>query len=226
MDTQDIESMKKQNADLLLALRAVADRAYCQYIEQMSRDECKGVEYKLANGKFGQTELDAHNKGQGHLAVHRAMHQFIELHSIGMHRPAAANAGGLSPGLTFYGYSDYDEYFGETILDYVRERDESHAGEWKDGDTFNVTAMWTQEQEWRVVQAGNPFEVERVSPASPAAEKAGDLPRYDIETRDVMGGYASETYMAESKDGDWVRYEDVTARLTTSPTAADAGGQS
>lgn len=87
----DLEQLQKQNAELLQALRAFADAEYCRYIEQMRRDECLGVEYKLMKGRFGLTELAAHNKAAGHLAVHRAMHQFAS-----QHRPTADNAGAQS----------------------------------------------------------------------------------------------------------------------------------
>jgi hypothetical protein len=97
-------------------------------------------------------------------------------------RPAAADAGGLPAGVQFLGYSDADEHEGETILDLVRSRLEADPDDLAEGDVFNVTAIWVQDQKWRVVRAGNPVEVERISPpaadpvnARPAAQGAGDL---------------------------------------------------
>ena len=60
-------------------LKGLADRAYCQYIEQMSRPECKGVEYKLLKGTFGISELKAHNKAHEYLGRHRAFSEAYAL---------------------------------------------------------------------------------------------------------------------------------------------------
>lgn len=76
----------------------------------------------------------------------------------------------LPPGLEFDGYHDSDEHYGKTILDLVRSRLEVDPDELQEGDVFYVSASWVQPQEWRVVRAGNPLEVERISPpAAPAA---------------------------------------------------------
>jgi hypothetical protein len=86
----------------------------------------------------------------------------------------AETVGAIPPGVMFHGYSDQDEHFGETILDYMRSRGEIGTDDLKEGDVLDVTAMWTQDQRWRVTQAGNPFEVERISPAAPmVADPAG-----------------------------------------------------
>ena len=76
----------------------------------------------------------------------------------------------LPTGLEFDGYHDSDEHYGKTILDLVRSRLEVDPDELQEGDVFYVSASWVQPQEWRVVRAGNPLEVERISPpAAPAA---------------------------------------------------------
>lgn len=70
----------------------------------------------------------------------------------------------LPPGVNFDGFADEDECTGKTILDYARDRLESEPDAFPLGATFNVLAVWTQPQEWRVVAPGNPLELERISP--------------------------------------------------------------
>ena len=53
-------------------LREAADKAYCDYILQMSRPECLGFEAKLKDGTFGKAELDAHVKAGELLGQHKA----------------------------------------------------------------------------------------------------------------------------------------------------------
>lgn len=60
-------------------LKGLSDRAYCQYIDQMSRPENKGVDYKLENNKFGAFELAAHNKAHEYLGRHRAFSEALAL---------------------------------------------------------------------------------------------------------------------------------------------------
>lgn len=60
-------------------LRSLSDRAYCQYKDQMSRPENKGVDYKLENNKFGAFELAAHSKAREYLGRHRAFSEALAL---------------------------------------------------------------------------------------------------------------------------------------------------
>lgn len=54
-------------------IRAMSDRAYSQYIQQMSRPECLGWEAKAVNGRFGIKELEAHTTAGELLGRHRAL---------------------------------------------------------------------------------------------------------------------------------------------------------
>lgn len=56
------------------ALRNEADRAYCRYLDKMSRKLCLGEEAKLRDGKFGAAELDAHREARELLGFHRGVH--------------------------------------------------------------------------------------------------------------------------------------------------------
>lgn len=53
-------------------LQGLADQAYMNYIRQMQKEACLGVEHKLENDKFGVAELAAHNQGYELLGRHRA----------------------------------------------------------------------------------------------------------------------------------------------------------
>ncbi len=59
--------------------QAMADRAYCNYIEQLRRDECLGWEHKVKTGKFGEVELKAHKKAAEYLGAHRAFSEAAKL---------------------------------------------------------------------------------------------------------------------------------------------------
>ncbi len=50
-----------------------ADRAYCNYIERLRREECLGWENKLKRGLFGDAELKAHCAAAEQLGRHRAL---------------------------------------------------------------------------------------------------------------------------------------------------------
>lgn len=50
-------------------MRGRADRAYCNYIDQMRRDECLGESAKFSTGKFGPKELAARVGKIGTVAV-------------------------------------------------------------------------------------------------------------------------------------------------------------
>ena len=52
--------------------KELADKAYCDYVKQLNRTECLGVEAKLKNGEFGISELKAHCKASELLGRHRA----------------------------------------------------------------------------------------------------------------------------------------------------------
>ena len=57
----------------LAKLQAMSDRAYCQYIEQLRRNECLGWEQKVKSGRFGEAELLAHTRAAEFLGRHRAL---------------------------------------------------------------------------------------------------------------------------------------------------------
>jgi len=50
-----------------------ADDAYVRYIGALNTDECKGQQFKLHNGKFGEAELEAHKKAASLFAKHREL---------------------------------------------------------------------------------------------------------------------------------------------------------
>lgn len=56
-------------------LRGKADKAYCDYIRQMSRTECLGWEAKVRAGRFTEKELAAHTHAGELLGRHRALHE-------------------------------------------------------------------------------------------------------------------------------------------------------
>ena len=60
---------------LLERMRARSDNAYCDYIGQLSRDECLGWEIKVERGKFGEAELKAHCAAAEKLGRHRALNE-------------------------------------------------------------------------------------------------------------------------------------------------------
>lgn len=75
---QTIEGAACGMSDLTAVLermRARADNAYCEYIEQLRRDECLGWEIKIERGKFGEAELKAHCSAAEKLGRHRALHE-------------------------------------------------------------------------------------------------------------------------------------------------------
>lgn len=76
-------------------IRAMSDRAYCQYLEQMQRPECLGWEAKVASGRFGQAELTAHTKGGEHLGRHRALAEIATM--LAAAEPQAAPAQDVAP---------------------------------------------------------------------------------------------------------------------------------
>jgi hypothetical protein len=53
-------------------LRGFSNNAYCDYIAQMKRDKCLGLEAKLKSGTFGKAELEAHTRAGELLGRHRA----------------------------------------------------------------------------------------------------------------------------------------------------------
>jgi len=60
-------------------VRGMSSRAYCDYIDQMRRDECLGHEQKLKEGKFGAIELNAHCDAAELLGRHRAFAEIAAL---------------------------------------------------------------------------------------------------------------------------------------------------
>jgi hypothetical protein len=69
-------------------LAEFAERTYCQYIEQMRKDECLGADKKIELGKFGRTELDAHCRGAYFLGMHRA---YSKARQVAKHAPLPIN---------------------------------------------------------------------------------------------------------------------------------------
>lgn len=55
-------------------LSGISSKAYCDYTAQMSKDECLGWEHKVATGKFGWPEIDAHCEAARLLSLHRTSH--------------------------------------------------------------------------------------------------------------------------------------------------------
>jgi len=72
------------------ALRSEADRAYCRYLDKMSRKLCLGEEAKLRDGKFGAAELDAHREARELFGFHRGIHFAL----ASLSRPAKEREGG------------------------------------------------------------------------------------------------------------------------------------
>ena len=58
-------------------MRGRADRAYCNYIDQMRRDECLGESAKFSNDKFGPKELAAHRNAAELLGAHKALYAIL-----------------------------------------------------------------------------------------------------------------------------------------------------
>ncbi|MGZ8954492.1 MAG: hypothetical protein ACXW0Q_07420 [Methylovulum sp.] len=70
------------DAELTVILSELHDRAviaYCNYINQLSRVECRGVEYKINHHEFGEAELNAHRAAMEQLGRHRALHEAADM---------------------------------------------------------------------------------------------------------------------------------------------------
>jgi len=61
------------------ALQAEANKAYCDYIEQLKHPECQGEDAKFAHGSFGKAELNAHVRAGALLGRHRAFTNAVAL---------------------------------------------------------------------------------------------------------------------------------------------------
>lgn len=72
----------------LSALREAADRAYCDYIDQMRKPECLGYEQKLKEGSFGKAELDAHVRAGELLGRHRALSEAVQALAVPQSEPS------------------------------------------------------------------------------------------------------------------------------------------
>ncbi len=60
-------------------LKSRSDNAYCDFIAQMRRDECLGLEEKVRTGKFEHEELKAHCAGHNLLGRHQAFTEALVL---------------------------------------------------------------------------------------------------------------------------------------------------
>jgi hypothetical protein len=58
-------------------LSRLSSDAYCHFIALSSRTECLGWKAKVANGKFGKPELDAHTRAWEALGKHRAYNHIL-----------------------------------------------------------------------------------------------------------------------------------------------------
>ncbi|MBI2750855.1 MAG: hypothetical protein HYX43_16425 [Burkholderiales bacterium] len=66
------EPVESNRPSLESVFRGLSDRAYCNYIEQMRRNECLGWEHKVKHGMFGEAELKAHTLAGRLLGRHHA----------------------------------------------------------------------------------------------------------------------------------------------------------
>ena len=66
------EPVANNRPSLESVFRGISDRAYCNYIEQMRRNECLGWEHKVKHGTFGEAELKAHTQAGRLLGRHHA----------------------------------------------------------------------------------------------------------------------------------------------------------
>lgn len=66
------EPVESNRPSLESVFRGLSDRAYCNYIEQMRRNECLGWEHKVKHGTFGEAELKAHTLAGRLLGRHHA----------------------------------------------------------------------------------------------------------------------------------------------------------
>lgn len=74
-EAEQIRPIYEFETNLIGLLKDLADKAYCEYIDRMRRDECLGWETKVKRGLFGAKELKAHIDAAEILGRHRA---FIE----------------------------------------------------------------------------------------------------------------------------------------------------
>lgn len=58
--------------ELITALQDRSDRAYCDYIQGLRKDDCLGCDHKLSKGTFGRKELEAHCSAQEKFGQHKA----------------------------------------------------------------------------------------------------------------------------------------------------------
>ena len=63
--------------DLLTRFSTRSDNAYLEYIGLCRQDACLGWEAKADHGKFGLTELTAHQKAAEMLGRHRAYQAIV-----------------------------------------------------------------------------------------------------------------------------------------------------
>ena len=62
-------------------LRELANQAYCDYMEQLKRPVCLGVDAKLKDGTFGKAELEGHVRAGELFGRHRALAEAAALAS-------------------------------------------------------------------------------------------------------------------------------------------------
>lgn len=65
--------------DALDEIRRIADSAYCASLNKFSSTPCLGFEFKVANGRFGKTEHDAHAEANRLMGRHFGMHEALRI---------------------------------------------------------------------------------------------------------------------------------------------------
>jgi len=84
LDTMSSPPEGSKPEGLAADLKASADRAYCDMIDQARRVECLGWEAKVKSGSFGKPEFDAHVKRGELYGKHLAFHEAIKMLSAAL----------------------------------------------------------------------------------------------------------------------------------------------
>lgn len=109
-------------------------------------------------------------------------------------------------GVEFYGYSDEDECFAQTIEEYVKYRNDSFGQDEENklaiDEIFIVDAGYSRTEQWRIVSL-DPIQCERVRPAAPvAAPVEPSLKSVDM----VTVGQVQVQDPCDERDGVWIHW--------------------
>lgn len=157
-------------------LEGLADRAYCQYIEQMRRPECLAWEQKVKDRRFGEAELNAHTKAGEFLGRHRAFSEARALLSrYGSAQLAAPVA--AQPSVPAYPADEWVQaFFG----------DPDEMGVYRfDGDFGNIAFFYGRAMQTLVAPPAATPNPPQIPDSSPTQEEEEQWRQMEARQRDV-----------------------------------------